>query len=362
MQKETNNSTGLVRVALDAMGGDHGPVETVKGAVLAAQSANVAMILVGDQGPVEQELAKYDVSNLAITVVPSEDKIRDDEHPIRALQTKPKASVLVATRLVKSGDADVVVSMGSTGASMASAVLNLGLMEGLERPCVGGPFLGLAPNTVLMDIGANIDCRPALLLSFASLGVSWARTYMGIENPRVALLSVGSESTKGNKQVRESYQLFQDSQLNFVGNVEGMDFFTEKAEVIISDGFVGNILIKFTEGLGAAFAAYTKKRLGSSLDETSISEFAAELVQLTNRTRTNGGPLFGVKGPVIVGHGSSGADEILAAINTSVRYVQLGMVDSMKEDLASMNAQNAENAQNAMNAAAATAVGGDAGR
>ena len=337
MQKVTNNNTGPVRVALDAMGGDHGPIETVKGAVLAARSSNVEMILVGDQGPVEQELANHDASNLAISVVPSVDWIRDDEHPIRALQAKPKASVAVAARLVKSGDADVMVSTGSTGASMASAVLTLGLMDGLERPCVGGPFLGLAPNTVLVDIGSNLDCRPALLLSFASLGVTWARTYMGIENPRVALLSVGSEAAKGNKQVQDSYQMFEDSHLNFVGNVEGMDFFTEKAEVIVCDGFIGNILIKFTEGLGAAFAAFAKKRLAPSMDEASLSKFAAELVLLTNRTRTNGGPLFGVNGPVILGHGSSRADEILAAIDTSVRYVQLGMVDIMRKDLASMN-------------------------
>ena len=329
---------------MDAMGGDHGPAETVKGAVLAAQSANVEIILVGDQGPVEQELANHDVSALSISVVASEDKIGDDEHPIRALQTKPKASVVVATGLVKSGEADVVVSMGSTGGSMASAVLTLGLMEGLERPCLGGPFLGLAPNTVLVDIGSNLDCRPGLLLNFASLGVSFARTYMGIENPRVALLSVGSEAAKGNKQVQESYQLFIDSHLNFVGNVEGMDFFTDKAEVIICDGFVGNILIKFTEGIGAAFSAFAKKRLSSSVDEASVSSFAAELLQLTNRTRTNGGPLFGVNGPVILGHGSSRADEILAAVNTAVRYVQLDMVDIMRKDLASMNQNPGENA------------------
>lgn len=336
MQKQSVDGSGRVRIALDAMGGDHGPGETVKGAVLAARSANAEMILVGDQGPVERELAEHDLSGLSVRVEPSEGKIRDDEHPIRAMRTKPNASVVVATRLVKSGDADVVVSMGSTGASMASAVLTLGLMDGLERPCVGGPFLGLAPNTVLMDIGSNLDCRPSLLLNFASLGVSWARTYMGIENPRVALLSVGSEAAKGNKQVKESYRLFQDSHLNFVGNVEGMDFFTEKAEVIVCDGFVGNILIKFTEGIGAAFAALAKKRLASATDEASVSKFAAELVRLTNRTRTNGGPLFGVNSPVILGHGSSRADEILAAVNTAVRYVQLGMVDIMREDLASM--------------------------
>ena len=337
MQNNTNNGTGPVRVALDAMGGDHGPVETVKGAVLAAKAVNVEMILVGDPDPVQQELANHDLSGLAISVVPSEDKIRDDEHPIGALRTKPNASVLVATRLIKSGDADVMVSMGSTGGSMASAVLTLGLMEGLERPCLGGPFLGLAPKTVLVDIGSNLDCRPGLLLSFASLGVTWARTYMGIENPRVALLSVGAEETKGNKQVQETYQLFKESHLNFVGNVEGMDFFTEKAEVIICDGFVGNILIKFTEGLGAAFAAYSKKRLAASVAESELNQFASELVLLTNRTRTNGGPLFGVKGPVILGHGSSKADEILAAVTTAARYVELGMVDIMREDLESMN-------------------------
>ena len=351
MQKSTENGNGPVRVAMDAMGGDHGPVETVKGAIAAAKSTNAEIILVGDPGPVEEELAKHDISGLSVRTVASEEKIGDDEHPLAAMRTKPNSSVVVATRLVKSGDADVMVSMGSTGGSMASAVLTLGLMPGLDRPCIGGPFLGLAPNTVLVDIGANIDCRPALLLNFASLGVTWARTYMGIENPRVALLSVGSESNKGNKQVQEAYQVFQDSGMNFVGNVEGMDFFTEKAEVIIADGFVGNILIKFTEGLGRGLAAYANKRLGSALDETTLSKFSAELVQLTNRTRTNGGPLFGVNGPVIVGHGSSRADEILAAISTAVRYVDLGMVDIMREDLVSMNKQ-----------AEAKATGSGAGR
>ncbi|MBO19572.1 MAG: phosphate acyltransferase PlsX [Chloroflexi bacterium] len=333
MQDAANNGKGPVRIALDAMGGDHGPAETVKGAVLAAKSANVEMILVGDQGPVEQELANHDVSALAISVVPSEGKVGDDEHPIQALRTKPKNSVMVATQLVKAGGADAVVSLGSTGAAMASAVLTLGLMKGLDRPCIGGPFLGFAPNTVLVDIGSNLDCRPGLLLNFASLGVTFARTYMGIENPRVALLSVGEESAKGNKQVQESYQLFEDSHLNFVGNVEGMDFFTNKAEVIICDGFVGNILIKFTEGMGAAFAGFAKKQLSSALDEATLGKFAGEMLKLTNRTRTNGGPLFGINGSVILGHGSSGADEIVAAITTAARYVELGLADIMREDL-----------------------------
>ncbi len=172
MQKTTDNGTGPVRVAMDAMGGDHGPAETIKGALAAAKAVNAEIILVGDPDPVEQELARHDTTGITVRVVPSEDTIRDDEHPIQAMRTKPRSSVVVATKLVKTGDADVMVSMGSTGGSMASAVLNLGLMKGLARPCLGGPFLGLAPNTVLVDIGSNLDCRPELLLSFASMGVT----------------------------------------------------------------------------------------------------------------------------------------------------------------------------------------------
>ena len=259
-----------VRVALDVMGGDYAPVETVKGAMQALRSANAELLLVGDPAAVQAELAKYDTSGMRVTVVPSEGRIGDDEHPVQAMRQKPHASVVVATQLVKQGKADVMVSIGSTGASMASAVLSLGLMEGLERPCLGGPFLGLAPNTVLVDIGSNLDCRPGLLLSFAVLGAAFAHTYMGIENPRIGLLSVGEEAAKGNRQVQESYQLFQESHLNFVGNVEGMDFFTNKADVIICDGFVGNILLKFTEGMGGALGKFVRDQLSGKVDAAVV--------------------------------------------------------------------------------------------
>ena len=276
-----------VRVAIDTMGGDYAPQETVKGAIQALSSSNAELLLVGDPAAVQAELAKYDVAGLPITVVPSEGKIGDDEHPVQAMRQKPRASVVVATHLVKEGQADVMVSIGSTGASMASAVLTLGLMEGLERPCLGGPFLGLAPNTVLVDIGSNLDCRPRLLLSFAVLGAAFAHTYMGIENPRIGLLSVGEEAAKGNRQVQESYQMFRDSHLNFVGNVEGMDFFTNKADVIICDGFVGNILVKFTEGMGGALANFVRERLPDSVDREVVGQLAQDLWETTNRPLTS---------------------------------------------------------------------------
>lgn len=327
-----------VRVAVDTMGGDFAPVETVKGAVQALRSVSAELLLVGDPGMVQAELAKYDVAGLPISIAPSDGKIGEDEHPLQAMRQKPHASVVVATHLVKEGKADVMVSMGSTGASMASAVLTLGLMEGLERPCLGGPFLGLAPNTVLVDIGSNIDCRPSLLLSFAVLGAAFAHTYMGIENPRIGLLSVGAEAAKGNRQVQESYQLFQDSHLNFVGNVEGMDFFTDKADVIICDGFVGNILVKFTEGMGGALGNFVRERLANSVDSAVVDTLAGDLWETTNRPRTvGGGPLFGVNAPVILGHGSCRANGIEGAVRTAVRYVNVGLLDIMRQELAIIN-------------------------
>ena len=319
------------------MGGDFAPKETVKGAVAALDRNNIELLLVGDAGAVEAELDKYELDGKAVRVVPSVGKIGDEEHPMHAFRQKPEASVIVGTKLVRAGQADVLVSLGSTGASMATAALVLGMMEGLERPCIGGPFLGLAPNTVLMDLGSNVDCRPSQLLNFAALGSVFAHRFLGTENPRVGLLSVGSEKSKGNRQVQESYQLFEESHLNFVGNVEGMDFFGDKADVIVCDGFVGNILIKFTEGMGTALGGYLGKLLSPYMTEEQMKGVFNQLWQTTNLPRTMGGPLFGVNGAVIVGHGSSRADGVTGAINTAVHYVQMGLLDSMREELAEIS-------------------------
>lgn len=328
-----------VRVVVDAMGGDYAPQETVKGAVQALGTENIELILVGDPSEMNAQLAQYDGVTGAVTVVPSEGKIGDDEHPLQAIRNKPQASILTATKVLKSGDADVMVSMGSTGASMASAVLVLGLMDGLDRPCIGGPFLGLAPRTVLLDMGSNIDCRPAMLLNFAALGVVFAQKFLDVKDPKVGLLSVGAETAKGNRQVQESHQLFQDSHLNFIGNVEGMDFFTQRADVIVCDGFVGNILLKFTEGLGSALLPFLEMQLSSRLEPHEVKEVASNLWRLTNLARTMGGPLFGVNGPVVLGHGSCKSDGVAGAINTAVRYVRLGLLESMREELSAINVQ-----------------------
>lgn len=327
----------LIRVAVDTMGGDFGPPETVKGALRGLDTHNIELLLVGDQNLLESELAHYDIKNKPVKVVASVGKIGDDEHPIEGLRRKPKSSIVVATKLLKSGDADLLVSMGSTGASMASSVFILGLMDGLERPCIGGPFLGVAPRTVLVDMGSNIDCRPPLMLSFAALGSVFSQKFLGIDNPRVGLLSVGSEAAKGNRQVHESYQLLQESHLNFIGNVEGMDFFTGRVDVIVCDGFVGNILMKFTEGLGTALSHYVEQRLADHLPAAELAKVSSDLWETTNMPRTMGGPLFGVNGMVMLGHGSCRASGIAGAIHTGVRCAQIGMVESMRQELAQLS-------------------------
>jgi len=339
MSTDRGQSNSTVRVVLDAMGGDYGPKETVKGAMRALGADNIEITLVGDKDRVEAELANYDVAGKPVRVVHSEGKIGDDEHPLQAIRSKPRSSILVANKVLKSGEADVLVSMGSTGASMAGAVLVLGLLDGLDRPCIGGPFLGLAPRTVLVDMGSNIDCRPGMLLNFAALGVVFARKFLEIPDPKVGLLSVGAETAKGNRQVQESHQIFQESHLNFVGNVEGMDFFTQKADVIVCDGFVGNILMKYTEGLGSALFPFLEKELSSRMAPEDVRSVAASLWQMMNLPRTMGGPLFGVNGAVVLGHGSCKGDEVAGAINTATKCVRLGMVESMREELLKMNGQ-----------------------
>jgi len=337
MLKNQGRGDVPIRVAVDTMGGDFGPPETVKGALQGLDTHNIELLLVGDQDLLESELAHYNIKGKPVKVVASVGNIGDDEHPIEGLRRKPQSSILVATKLLKSGDADLLVSMGSTGASMASSVFILGLMDGLERPCIGGPFLGVAPRTVLVDMGSNIDCRPPLMLSFAALGSVFSQKFLGIENPRVGLLSVGSEAAKGNRQVHESYQLLQESHLNFIGNVEGMDFFTGRADVIVCDGFVGNILMKFTEGLGTALSHYVEQRLAAHLPAAELAKVSSDLWETTNMPRTMGGPLFGVNGMVMLGHGSCRASGIEGAIDTGVRCAQIGMVDSMRQELAQLS-------------------------
>ena len=310
------------------MGGDHAPREPVLGAVLAAKRSGVRVLLVGDEGPVTEALAAHDTQGLSIEVVASEGVVDEGEHPVMALRAKPRCSIAVAVGLVRRGEADAFVSMGSTGASMAAAVIALGKFPGLKRPTLGGPFVALAPKTTVIDLGANVDSKPSQLLSFGALGASFHRFYHQTADPRVALLSVGAEEGKGNRQIQDAYPLFKASGLNFVGNVEGHEIFMDKADVVVCDGFVGNVLLKYTEGLARAAGDYLANALGPE------AEAVRHIRGLAGMAEHGGGPLFGINGVGIVGHGRTPAEGIAASIALASRAIDANMVEHMREDLA----------------------------
>ena len=321
------------------MGGDHAPVEVVAGAVEAARQGGVQIGLVGDPAVVERELSTHDVSGLPISPVPSEGVVQEGEQPALALRQKPRASILVSTGMVKKGLADAAVTMGSTGAAMAAAAVVLGVIEGVDRPTLGGPIIGLAPHTVVIDVGTNVDCRPAQLLSFAAIGTVFARQFWGIESPRVGLLSVGAESGKGNRQVKETTELIARSGLNFIGNVEASDLPRDVVEVAVCDGFVGNIVMKLTEGLGTAMAELLGDRLAGKLAPEDLERLTGEVYELSNVVETHGGgPLLGVDGVSVIGHGSGKAESVQRAIGTAKYAVEVGLVDKLNEELAQVRA------------------------
>ena len=332
-----------VRVAVDAMGGDYGPAEVIEGVLAAARTGSVRIGLVGDPDTVRAELAKHDTDGLPVMTVPSEGVVLEGDSPALALRHKPRASILVSTGLVKKGLADASVTMGSTGAAMAAAAVILGVVDGVARPVLGGPIVGFASRTAVVDLGANVDCRPAQLLSFAAIGHVFARSFWGIESPRVALLSVGAESGKGNRQVQETAELLTKSGLNFVGNVEANDLPRGVVDVAVCDGFVGNIVMKLTEGLGGAMAGRLRERLDGKLPDDDVEELAADVYRVSNVVETwGGGPLLGVNGVSVVGHGRGKAESVRRAIDTARHTVEVGFVAGLNEGLARVSGRVGE--------------------
>jgi glycerol-3-phosphate acyltransferase PlsX len=323
-----------VRVAVDTMGGDYAPVEVVKGAVQAARNEGVEIILVGPEGRLRAELASRDTASLSLDIHHTDQFIVEGEHPAAALRKKPQASVSVAARLVQEGRAEAAVSMGHTGAAMITAHWILGGIEGIDRPVGGGVPCALAPQTVVLDMGPNIDCKTRQFVQFAVLGTAYARCLLGLDNPTVALLANGREEGKGNRQSREAYQLLKKSGLNFIGNVEGWDLLSGRANVIVCDGFVGNILLKFGEGLSAALARWLRERLANLLLPTEIQRLTDELQEIMEIEKRIGGvPLLGVKGVMVVGHGRSRSSGIEKAIGQAKLAVESHLIETIEKEL-----------------------------
>jgi len=323
-----------MKISVDAMGGDFAPGDVVKGAIMAARQANLGIILVGQEDKIKAELAKYDISGLDIQVVHTDEYLVEGEQPAYALRTKRKASIALATKMVKDGQAQAVFSAGPTGGVIASSLMILGMVEGVSKPVLGGPFIGFAPKTVIMDVGGNVDVRPDQLLDFAIVGAVYARTLLDIPNPTVGILSIGAEEGKGNELVKNAFPLFKKSGLNFIGNIEGYDLPTGKANVVVCDGFVGNVLVKFYECMGHVTAHWLENKLKGKLPETDIKDICNGYLKMTNAAEAaGGGPIWAVNGLAIKAHGRSKADEITRAIVYVKSLAEKDIVSALKKEL-----------------------------
>jgi glycerol-3-phosphate acyltransferase PlsX len=343
--KRNNNivRNGKVRVAVDAMGGDYAPEEIVKGAVLAARKDDVEIFLVGNVTILEKELAKYKLSNgSSINLVEASDIIKENESPVDVVRRKPNCSVAVAAKMVKSGEADALLSAGSTAAAAISAIQFMGMVDGVYRPALVGSMGSFAPNTVMVDLGANVDCKPHQFLAFAIAGSVYAKRFLNISDPKIALLSTGSEESKGNDAVREAYSLLKNSGLNFIGNIEGSDILSGKANVIVCDGFVGNVLLKFYESIGGYAQVWTEQKLKKYPPLRALARLLFKSLfpatKISSETeKQGGGILWGVDGVVKIAHGASRAPNIANAIESAKEAVKAGVVESLKSELAKFN-------------------------
>jgi glycerol-3-phosphate acyltransferase PlsX len=331
---DMTQSSGRFTIAVDAMGGDFAPDEVIKGSIAASTDREIEVILVGPQETLHNKLSNFGSNVTSIRCVNASEQIREGEPPAIALRQKRDASIVVAMKMVKSGEADAVVSAGPTGAVVASSLVMLGMVEGVERPAFGGTPVGITKDSILLDCGGNVDCKPEHLLSFAVIGSVYVRKLMGIENPTVALLSVGSEEGKGNELVKESFPLFRQSGLNFIGNAEGNDIVDGKANVIVCDGFTGNVLLKFCEGFGSSLNRWLSSRLEGKLPDDEKEKICSELFSITNTADMVGGvPLLGVNGNVIVMHGRSRATLFASAIKRAKDMVQSGFIETLNSEL-----------------------------
>ena len=333
-----NKEDGMApRIAVDAMGGDFGPHIVVPAAVEAAREG-IRIVLVGDESRISAELAPLKTDGLDIDVVPATQVVEMDDKPGDALRRKRDSSIQVATRLVKDGQADGVVSAGNSGATVACGMFVLGRIKGVLRPALAGVMPTEKNPVVLIDVGANVDSKPVHLFQFGLMAEVLARHVLGVENPSVGLLSIGEEEGKGNAAVRDAFDLFRESELRFIGNVEGRDIFTGDVDVVVCDGFVGNVALKLSEGLANSMSRILKRelfsswlsRLGTLLSMRGFKRFK----RVVDYAEYGGAPLLGLKGTVIVAHGKSNELAILNCIRMAATTVRNKAHEHLSEGLA----------------------------
>jgi len=322
-----------VRIALDAMGTDHAPSAEVAGAIGALQEldSTIDVVLVGDQSTVEAELARHaEAPPGRLTVRHAPDRVTAADPPASVIRRKPGSSIVVGLKMVKAGEADAFVSAGSTGAVMATSLFTLRPLPGVARPAIGTLLPTASTPCLMLDAGANVDCKPQHLVQFAHLGHIYAQDLMGIPDPRVALLNIGEEPEKGDELTFETHRLLEASlNLNFVGNVEGRDIIQGICDVVVCDGFVGNVLLKFYESVAEFTIGLLRKSLRESHEHLNLEE----VFRILDYAEYGGAPLLGVGGVSIICHGESSARAIRNAIGVAARAVRSHMVTHIAREV-----------------------------
>jgi phosphate acyltransferase len=327
-----------MRIAVDAMGGDHAPSVVVDGAVAAARHLDAEVVLVGPTSEIEAALASHpDWRKLGIAIVDAPDVIGMSESSAAALRRKPGASVRVAADLVASRDAAALVSVGHTGATVMAAHAAFGMINGVDRPALAATIPTRARPAVLLDAGANVECRPQHLLQFGVMGSVVSRVAFGVERPRVGLLSIGEEETKGNELTRDAHRLLKAAAINFIGNIEGREIYSGVADVVVCDGFTGNVVLKTSEGLvetvetllGDELRGTFSSQVGYLLSRRAFRRFRRRL----DYSEYGGAALIGVAGLAIVGHGRSSAKAVRNAIAMASRFATTGFVQRVEHEI-----------------------------
>ena len=326
----------MVTIAVDAMGGDEAPKSEVEGAIQAARSLGVRIILVGKEEVVRRELAQHDWAGLPITIHHASEQVTMEDSAAKAVRTKRDSSIRVASRLVREGAAQGMVSAGNTGAVMATAKMVQGMIPGVDRPALATAFPTLKGGPVIViDVGANVDCNPKMLAQFAVMGEIYSRVIFKKHRPRVGILSIGEEEHKGNDLTRAATQLLKSLPIHFVGNVEGRDIYTGDTDVIVCDGFIGNVALKVSEGLvdmiyktlRESLKATVTRQIGYVLARQAFKEFKKRV----DYSEYGGAPLIGVKGVCIVAHGRSNPNAIKNSIRVAVEFAT-GRINQQIED------------------------------
>lgn len=328
----------MVTIAVDAMGGDKAPAPEVDGAIQAAREYGHRVLLVGNSSAIERELASHDAGDLPIEVVHASERITMHDHAAKAARGKKDSSMHVCAHLVASGKADGFLSAGNTGACMAIAKMVLGKVRGVDRPALTGVFpTHKGTPVVVLDVGANVDCEPEMLQQFGLMGEIYSRQVLKIARPRVGLLSIGEEEHKGNALTRDATPLLKSLAINFIGNVEGRDIFSGHADVIVCDGFVGNVALKVSEGLSEmirgmlreALEATVTRKIGYALSRSAYKEFKKRV----DYAEYGGAPLLGVKGVCIICHGRSDSNAIKNAIRVAADFASSNMNQRIEVEL-----------------------------